>query len=443
LLLREVILILAAAPFVYYVLTLWASVTYFRRKARTSVSQFEFSPSVSILKPVRGLDREAYENFASFCQQNYPEYEVLFCVLSADDPSVPVIERLQRNFPDGRIRLLVGAPPIGTSDKLNKLCRLVKEASYDLLVISDSDVRVGPNYLQDVVAPFADPNVGAVTVLFRSLIGGSFGARLDASGSAVEFATSALLSQRLEGIRFTLGFTMATTKKQLAEIGGFEGFASHYVDDYELGRRITQRGYRVELARTIVSMVYPRESLFQFVRHELRWTIGLRNVRPMGHAAIGFTFGLPWTLLAAGAAPSARLATFYILAYLVFRSVVYLTVGVWGLQDAIVKRNWWLAPLRDLANFGVWVVSFFTDRIRWRGVDYRVRKGLLIPLEKLQREVSPLSVELNSDGVNGGGKIGVEAKEGIELPTPLAVLTVQQANIATLVQAKGSRDADH
>jgi ceramide glucosyltransferase len=313
----------------------------------------------------------------------------------------------------------------------------VKEASYDVLVISDSDVRVGPNYLQDVVAPFGDPKVGAVTVLFRSLIGGSFGARLDASGSAVEFATSALLSQRLEGIRFTLGFTMATTKERLAEIGGFEGFASYYVDDYELGRRITQRGYRVELARTIVSMVYPLESLFQFVRHELRWTIGLRNVRPIGHAAIGFTFGLPWVLLAAGAAPSARLAALYILAYLVFRSVVYLTVGVWGLQDAIVKRNWWLAPLRDMANFGIWVTSFFTNRICWRGVDYRVKKGLLIPLVEI-----PLSAELNSNGVNEGGKTGLEVKEGIQLDAPLAVLTLRQANIATLVQAKGTNEGE-
>ena len=237
---RDAILLLALGPLVYYVLALWVSAAYFRSKKQELSDRFNYTPPARILKPVRGLDREAYENFASFCQLDYPEYEVLFCVLDPDDPAVSVIEKLQVDFPDRRIRLLMGAPAIGASGKVNKLCRLVQEASYDLLVISDSDVRVEPNYLQEVAAPFADPKVGAVTVFFRSLIDGSMGATLDAAGSAVEFAASALLARRLEGIHFTLGATMATTKERLAEIGGFEVLANHYVDDYELGNRIAQ-----------------------------------------------------------------------------------------------------------------------------------------------------------------------------------------------------------
>ena len=389
---RDAVLLLALGPFVFYVLTLWASSVYFWRNKRAGVNQSDYAPPVSILKPVRGLDREAYENFASFCLLDYPEYEILFCVNSVDDPAVPVIERLQCDFPERSIRLLIGAPHIGASGKVNKLCRLVQEASYDLLVISDSDVRVEPNYLQDVAAPFANPKVGAVTVFFRSLTGGSTGATLDAAGSAVEFAASALLARKLGGIHFTLGATMATTKALLAEIGGFEALANRYVDDYELGNRIARLGYRVELARTPVCMVYPRENLLQFLRHELRWTIGLRNVRPLGHAAIGFTFGLPWTILAAIAAPSAALASLYVLTYLVLRAAVYVTVGVAGLQDPVVRRTWWLAPLRDAASFGVWVASFFSNQIFWRGLKFRVKKGRLIPLEEPLSDTAAFSI---------------------------------------------------
>jgi ceramide glucosyltransferase len=209
---------------------------------------------------------------------------------------------------------------------------------------------------------------------------GSAGATLEAAGSSVDFASSALLSQRLEGIHFTLGATMATTKSRLAEIGGFEALADHYVDDYELGRRISGCGYRVELARTPVSMIYPRQSVSDFLRHQLRWTVGLRNVRPGGHAALAFTFGLPWTILAMAAAPSAAIAAAYGISYLVLRSAVYLTVGAWGLRDSVVRRWWWLAPARDAADFAMWVTSFFSNRISWRGREFRVEKGLLVPL---------------------------------------------------------------
>src|SRR5712692_4718654 len=212
LLIRGVVLLLALGPLAYYAVTLWAGIGYFARRKRESPARSGHTPPASILKPVRGLDPEPYENFASFCRLDYPEYEILFCVSDADDPVVQVIERLQRDFPRRKMRLLVGAPEIGASSKVNKMCRLTGEANYELLVISDSDVRVGPDYLHDVTAPFADPSVGAVTAFFRSTIAGGFGATLDAAGSAVEFAASALLAQRMEGLRFSFFTATATTK---------------------------------------------------------------------------------------------------------------------------------------------------------------------------------------------------------------------------------------
>lgn len=435
---RDAIPLLALGPFMYYLLTLWACLVHFRSKKRPSVKRSDYRPPVSILKPVRGLDREAYENFASFCLLDYPDYEILFCVNSADDPAVPVIQELRRDFPERGIRLLIGAPHLGASGKVNKLCRLAQEASYDLLVISDSDVRVEPNYLQEVSAPFVDPKVGAVTVFFRSVTGGSVGATLDAAGSAVEFAASALLAQRLEGINFTLGATMATTKKILAEIGGFEALANHYVDDYELGRRITKLGYRIELAGTPVCMVYPQENPFQFLRHELRWTIGLRNVRPLGHAAIGLTLGLPWTILVVLVVPSASVAFMYALAYLVLRSAVYLTVGVWGLQDPVVRRNWWLAPLRDAATFGVWIASFFSNKITWRGLEFRVKNGILIALDEPLPDSISFSVEPSSGVAPAKVLDGSLGRSAMPLE-PRSISQQEESAAATCVWRKPAR----
>jgi ceramide glucosyltransferase len=435
-LIRDVILLLALGPFVYYILTLWATFAYLRRQNRSLAAISKYTPPVSILKPVRGLDREAYENFASFCRLEYLEYEILFCVIGFDDPAVPVIEKLQEDFPHRRIRLLIGAPEYGASGKVNKLCRLVQEAKYDLIVISDSDIRVEANYLRDVAAPLADPKVGAVTVFFRSLINGSAGATLDAAGSSVDFAAAALLSQKLEGIHFTLGATVATTKKHLAEIGGFEALANYYVDDHELGNRIAKKGYRIELADTPVSMIYPRETLFQFLRHELRWTIGLRNVRPGGHAAIAFTFGLPWTVLAAAVAPSARIAAFYIAAYLVLRFAVYLTVGVGALQDSVVRRNWWLAPVRDAAIFCVWVASFFSNRISWRGLEFEVKKGLLIPLSKPQTNNAQFSIELDSAAAEAEKELEEVIAGSAESKPSSMDLAAREADVASFAWRK-------
>jgi len=206
------------------------------------------------------------------------------------------------------------------------------------------------------------------------------GATLDGVGSGVEFATAALLAQWLEGIRFTLGATMATTKARLSEIGGFEAIRNHYVDDYELGSRIAALGYSIKLARDPVLLVYPRETLRQFIQHELRWMIGLRNVRAGGHAAVAFTFGLPWTILAAAVATSHVVAALYILAYLFLRYSVYGVVGIWALNDPVARRWWILAPVRDAIHFGVWVASFFSNKISWRGLEFHVKRGLLIPV---------------------------------------------------------------
>jgi ceramide glucosyltransferase len=343
-----------------------------------------YSPPVSILKPVRGVDREAYENFASYCRLDYPEYEIIFAVADTDDPAVPVIERLQANFPACSIRLIKGAERIGTNSKVNSLCCLVQEAKYDLMVMSDSDVRVDADYLKVVAPPFADPQVGAVTGFYRCITAGGVAADLDALGMYLDSAPGALVARKLEGkMQFAFGWTMATTKKHLSEIGGWEAMASYHSDDFELGNRIARRGYRVELMRKPVWMVFPQETIVPFFRHELRWSIGLKNVRPTGYRWLVLTHGLPWALLAAACAARAGwegIAAAYLIAYLALRLGLAWTTGAWGLGDAGAWRKLWLVPLRDAINFIAWVGGFFSERILWRGIAYRVKNGQLLPM---------------------------------------------------------------
>lgn len=378
--LRSAVLLVALAPFGYYLLAIYCGWDYFR-KIRTKAPKITaFAPAASILKPVRGLDRDAYANFASFCSLDYPEYEILFAVEEENDPIVAVIEQLRRDFPKRAIRLFTGVAQPGANHKVNNLCKLVQEARYELLAISDSDVRVERDYLREVAAPFADPEVGAVTAFFRAVPGGTVAADLEALVLATETVPNALVARKIEGrMQFLFGWTMATTKSYLASIDGFEAMMNFHSDDFELGSRMAARGFRIELMKQPVLMMYPRSTMRDFFQHELRWAIGLRNVRPGGYAGLLLTFGFPWAIFAAIVAPSRGVACAYLASYLLLRLALVWTMGIWGLNDEVTRKSWWLVPLRDLLNFGVWAAGFFTNKITWRGLEYRVEKGLLIP----------------------------------------------------------------
>ena len=379
--LRLTVLVLAAGPLVYYLLSLYCTVEYFLVLRRSPPRDDSFAPPVSILKPVRGVDPEAYENFASYCRLDYPEYELVFAMADPHDPVIPVIEKLQRDFPDRSIRFVTDVPRVGENNKVNSLCKLVKEARYELLAMTDSDVRVSRDYLHEVVAPFADRRVGAVTCFYRCAGGDTLAADLDMLGMCVDSVPSALVARRLEGnVQFAFGWTMATTKERLAEIGGWEAMANHHSDDFELGNRISSKGHRVEVMREPVWMVFPRERFGDFLRHELRWSIGLRNVRPAGYAGMIFTHGLPWAVLAAVVAAASGwtgIAAAFVAAYLALRVGLAYAAGVWGLQDRNIASKLWLTPVRDAISAAVWFAGFFTNRITWRGLEFRVRNRLL------------------------------------------------------------------
>jgi len=367
----------AAAPLAYYAVAIVCALACFRRPAR-EVSGF--SPPVSVLKPVRGLSRETHRNLASFCRQQYPQYELLFCVDHARDPAVPLIRGLMAEFPDLPIRLWLEAPAAGTNNKVVKLCRLAGEASYDLLVASDDDIRVQPDYLRRVVAPFADPRVGAVTCLYRGLTESSFWSQLEDAALTSNFLPGALLAWTF-GLRFALGATMAVRRQALDEIGGFASLADAAADDHALGHRLAARGFRVELARALVETECRSRSLAEYWRHLLRWAVVTRESQPLGHLGFLFAQGLPWTIAVVALAPW-RISAGCVAAYLALRFGVAFTVGVWGLGDPVLRRKWWLALAADALGFAVWLASLAARRVVWQGSAYEVRRGRLIPVEK-------------------------------------------------------------
>jgi ceramide glucosyltransferase len=387
------VLLLALVPFVYYLLSIYCVVCYFHGLRRTRPARTSFMPAASIVKPVRGLDHEAYENFASFCRLDYPEYEVLFAVSDPDDPIIPVIEKLRADFPARSIRLITNAPRRGTSDKVNNLCALVQNAKYELLVMSDSDVRVEPDYLKEVIVPFADPGVGAVTAFYTSLSAGNLASNLDALGMYMDSAPAALVANKIEGrMQFAFGWTMATSKKHLAEIGGWEMMANHHSEDFELGMRIAQRGHRIALMAKPVLMVFPNDSIEEYFWRELRWSIALKSARPLGYWGLLFTHGLPWAL--AGAAVglstgSTSIAVSYLLAYFVLRVTLTWLTGRWGLGDRQLPKILWLIPVRDAINFVIWITGFFSDKIIWRGLTYHLRNGQLVPILPSRQDPAP------------------------------------------------------
>lgn len=350
-------------------------------------------PPASIVKPVRGLDHEAYENFASFCRLDYPEYEVVFAVSDPADPVIPIIEKLRADFPSRSIRLITNVPRVGTSDKVNNLCQLVRTAKYEFVVMSDSDVRVDSDYLKQVIAPFADPEVGAVTAFYKSLSAGNLASNLDALGMYMDSAPAALAAKKIEGrLGFAFGWTMATSKTHLKKIGGWEAMVNHHSDDFELGNRIAESGHRVALMTTPVSMVFPKDSLKEYFSHELRWSIGLKSVRPWGYRGLVFTHGLPWAFIGSAVAlviGVTSLAVFYLVTYLILRVGLAWLTGGWGLGDRRLARILWLVPVRDAISFVVWLSGFFSDKIAWRGLEYRVQKGRLIPVPATKQSLAP------------------------------------------------------
>ncbi len=376
-----IFLALAAIPFIYYGIALYSSFRFFQRApVLTTSSTRDFVPPVSNLKPIRGLDPDAYDNLASFCRQDYPEYEVLFCIGDAEDPALPVIEKLMADFPECRIRVLFGSGRNATNDKVAKLARLVSEAQHEIVVISDSDVRVRPDYLRTVVAPLADPQVGAVTCFYIPTHETTLVQNLQSVGMLADFYAGILVAWQLDGVKFALGPSIATSRTRLNGFGGYEAIENRPADDLLVGRLISDQGFRVELLPYSVFTVADYQTFRDLFHKRLRWIVVMRHMRPWGHLGLIFTHGLPWCLAAIAIQPSLPVAAGYLGTYFLFRSAIAWMIGVRGLKQSVPWKKLALIPVWDAMAFVIWLISFGRKSVRWRDNDYCIRDGMLVPL---------------------------------------------------------------
>ena len=344
-----------------------------KRFSRTS-----FEPPISVLKPVHGMEPQLDESLESFFQQDYPDYELIFCARHADDPALLLAERLSGKYPKVRVKILTSGEPPWTNAKVYSLARMMEAAENELIVISDSDVRVTRDYLREIVRPLEDEHVGLVTCVYRGVSVDGFWSKLEALGMSVEMTSGVLVAEMLEGMKFALGPTMVTRKRCVQAVGGFEAFADYCADDYLLGNLIDKQGYKVVLSEHAVDHIVVHRSLAESLKHQVRWMRSTRFSRPKGHVGTVLTFAMPFGVLGliAGVLGHHLLLGVVIFAVTYLERVMQSVIagyGVVGDRQALWQA--WLYPVRDLQGFFVWCGSYFSSKIDWRAEVYRLTTG--------------------------------------------------------------------
>ncbi len=370
--------LLTCASWVYWLVAVVWTRDFFKQGSLVDPS---FTPALSILKPVKGVDAEAFENFSSFCQQDYPCYEILFGVADPQDPAVAVVKHLQAQFPGVSIRLLVGTP-YGANQKVSLLHSLASQAHYPYLVISDSDMRVTPDYLQRVIAPLSDENVGLVTCPYRGALPETLTARLEALYMGVTFLPSVIVGRKILHMRFAMGSTLALRQRDLNRMGGFLAIADYLADDYQIGVRIAGLGLRVVLSDYVVISVLGATSFREQWQREVRWSHCTRISRPLEYPGLVLSFATPLALgylVLSDYSPLGWLG-------LAFSILERYIVG-WLVSESTgdrVSQQWlfWL-PLRDFLSALVWLAGLIGRRVVWRGETFLVGSdGRLQPVSQ-------------------------------------------------------------
>jgi ceramide glucosyltransferase len=346
---------------------------------------FRSGEPISILKPLAGLDLGLESNLRTFFQQDYPSFEILFAVKDASDPAVQVVEKLQRDYAAIPSRLLITGESPYSNAKVYSLERMLAAAANDLVVMSDSDIRVTPNFLRTVSAEFQDPElrdtdlanvkIGLATCPYRAVPGASFWSRLEATGMNTDFWGSALVARMLEGMRFAVGPTIVTRRRVLESIGGFSRLKDYLAEDFVLGKFASDAGHGVILSSYIVEHHIGSTTLSQNIAHRLRWTRSTRRSRPAGYIGQLFTMPLPLALLVWLVSPAWWPI---VLLALAARAAAAYTISARVLRDRI---NWLLLPVEDLIGFFFWIAGFFGNTISWRGRRYRLHSdGRFAPI---------------------------------------------------------------
>jgi ceramide glucosyltransferase len=365
------LVILCLASIWFYCYGIYAGLAFFKHPYPFDAA---FHPSVTILKPVCGNDGNLYENLATFCHQDYPNFQIIFSVRDSQDAGISIIKQIIHDFPHLDIELVVCDRIIGTNLKVSNLANALVFAKHPILVLADSDVRVGSDYLQQIIQPFKNQNVGVVTCLYRSSAQG-WVTIIEALRQTTEFSTGVLVSNKFEhGIRYAFGQTIVIRKQVLTVIGGFEAIADHLADDFQLGYLPALAGYQVILSHYVVEHQLNTNSLINAIKQQIRWACCIRVSRSWGYLGLIFTYGIPASLLLVLFNHGSRFSLITLLVVFVTRLVMAWIIGVVCLKDPLVKKYLWFVPLCDLLGFLIWCYCFVGDNIEWRGQTLKLAK---------------------------------------------------------------------
>lgn len=357
-----ILLALLAGALVYAGLTVIAALHYLAVRP----PELRSSEPVSILKPLHGLDADLESNLRTFFEQDYPSFEILFAVREPDDPAIPVVEKLRREYPNVPSRLLVTGEPPYPNAKVFSLDRMLHAGANDLVVMSDSDIRVTPAMLWTIAAEFQDPELGVATCPYRAVGGPSFWSLLEAIGMNTDFLAGILVARMFEGMRFAVGPTIAARRRVLESIGGFDRLKDYLAEDFVMGKFAAEAGHGVSLSSYVIEHHIGNSDFRHNAAHRIRWTRSTRRSRPAGYLGQLFTMPVPLAVLVTIWNPS-------------WWPVLPVTLAIrgvaaWTVAELVLgaRINWLLLPLEDIAAFCFWIAGFFGNTITWRGRRYRL-----------------------------------------------------------------------
>jgi ceramide glucosyltransferase len=358
--------LLVAGSLVYCSLTVVAALRY--RAVRPA--PWRGGEPISILKPLAGIDDGLEENLRTFFEQDYPQFEILFAVRQPDDPAIAVVERLRARYPGVPSQLLVSGEPPYPNAKVYSLDLMLAAARHDLLVMSDSDIRVTPDMLAVIAAEFRDAKLGLATCPYRAVPGRSFWNTLEALGLNTEFIGGVLVARMLDGMKFALGPTIAARRSTLEGIGGFDAVKDFLAEDFVMGQLAAARGDGVILSSYVIEHRIGAQGMAANLKHRLRWNRSTRRSRPVGYVGQLFTNPLPLGLLLWAVKPEWWPA---VAATVIFRAAAGWATAGYVLRDPLTARLFFLVPLQDLLSFAMWLAGFFGNTILWRGRKYYLR----------------------------------------------------------------------
>jgi ceramide glucosyltransferase len=381
-LLQSICLIPTILGSLYWILCLLAVICF--RIQRPSPPPYSFPqwPSVTILKPLRGLEKNQEDNLRSTCLQDYPEFQVVFSVQDPDDPVLPLLKKMEQEFGSEKVSVVIENRQVGPNGKINNLLGALPYARHDILVISDSDVRLRPDYLKAIVTPLADPGVGCVCTLYKATRADRWYEKMEVLTFNADFIPSVIFAHVTGSAKFCLGSSMALRRSSLNELGGLESLSDYLVEDYEIGRRLWTSGKKISIVRYFINIVVDLKSPFHWWSHQIYWDQKTRAAQPAGFFATVLIRSVPFALFFAASRSGDAVGLLVLGGAIGLRLATAAVILRWGLRDVEGLRSLAFLPLRDIVALVFWLLAFTKSTVLWRGSEFTLTHGRLVRREK-------------------------------------------------------------